>query len=108
MVAPNRHDLRQVPEKYLVDAMDRLPPCRPDSTVQQLQIEVPFAGQFMVTFEPRTQVIRGHPSSRFWIPTLAARLTAAWHPGSTVTISEGLVTDPVQPRVDGLLTGDTW
>jgi len=73
VVPGNRDDLKQVPGQYLVDAMDRLPPCKADSTAQDLEIEVPLAGRFIVTFEPRRQVIRGQPTRWIWIPTLAER-----------------------------------
>ena len=74
MVPSNRHDLRQVPGQYLVDAMDRLPLCGPDSSTQDLEIDVPFVGRFIVTFEPRRQVVRGFPARWVWIPTSAERV----------------------------------
>ena len=74
MVPGNRDDLRQVPWQYLVDAMDWLPPCTPESTAQNLEIDVPLEGRFMVTYEPRRHVVRGFAPRWIWIPTMAERL----------------------------------
>jgi len=64
-------DLRQVPSQYIVDGMDRLPPCGPDSTEEHLEIDVPLTGSYRVTFRPRKQARRGWPTCWIWIPTRA-------------------------------------
>jgi len=71
VVPPDRGDLLQIPGQYLVDAMDRLPPCESDSVPQDLEIDVPFVGRFVVTFQPRRQADRGLPSRWVWIPVAA-------------------------------------
>ena len=67
-------DLRQVPSQYIVDGMDRLPPCGPESSDQPLEIEVPFVGCFRVFFRPRKQARRGWPTCWIWLPSRAERL----------------------------------
>jgi hypothetical protein len=71
---PNPGDLHQVPGQYLLDAMDRLPPCDPGAGSQDLEIDVPFVGRFLVTFQPRRQVVRGLPPRWVWIPVTATRV----------------------------------
>ena len=67
-------DIRQVPNQYIVDGMDRLPPCGPLSGDAPLEIDVPFDGRFRVTFKPRKQARRGWPTAWIWIPSRAERL----------------------------------
>ena len=69
-----RHHLARIPGRYIVEAMDRLPPCSPDSTVQQLAIDVPLWGPFRVTFRPRQQNLRGLGERWFWIASNAEPL----------------------------------
>lgn len=59
--------LSRIPRAYIVGAMDHLPPCGPEATVQYLQIEVPLRGRFRVTFKPFRQTLRGWRSRWFWI-----------------------------------------
>ncbi len=74
VVSPDPGDLQQVPGQYLVDAMDRLPECDPSLGSQDLEINVPFVGSFLVTFQPRRQVVRGMPPRWVWIPVAAGRV----------------------------------
>jgi len=67
-------DLRQVPSQYIVDGMDRLPPCGPDSAEEHLEIYVPLAGRYRVTFRPRKQARRGWPTCWIWLPARAEPL----------------------------------
>jgi len=68
-------DIRKVlPSQYVVDAMDRLPTCGPDSADEPLEIEVPLDGCFRVTFQPRKQARRGWPVTWIWIPSRAERI----------------------------------
>ena len=67
-------DIRQLPSQYLVDAMDRLPPCGPDSVIETVDVTVPLVGRFRVTFVPRKQARRGWPTSWIWLPLQAEPL----------------------------------
>ena len=73
-------DLRQVPCQYLLDAMDRLPPCSPESTVECLDIDIPLGGTFRVTFRAHKQARRGWPTSWIWIPVEAVQLESGEAP----------------------------
>ena len=64
---PQRNCLSKIPGRYIVDAMDQLPPCGPDSTCQQLGVDVPLWGKFQVTFRPLRHAPRGWPESWIWI-----------------------------------------
>jgi hypothetical protein len=59
--------LSQIPGRYIVEAMDSLPPCGADSEVQQVDIDVPFWGRFRVTFMPFRHRVRGHPVHWIWV-----------------------------------------
>jgi len=74
---PQRNTLAKIPGRYIVDAMDLLPPCGPDSTIQQLGVDVPLWGQYQVTFRPLRQTPGGWPPSWIWIAKEAKRLDTA-------------------------------
>jgi len=63
----SRNDPAKLPGQYIVDAMDLLPPCGPDSSDHHLAIDVPYDGTFRVTFRPHKQVPRGWPPRWFWL-----------------------------------------
>jgi hypothetical protein len=69
-------DLRQVPSQYIVQSMDRLPPCGPGSRDEQLEIDVPYLGCFTVTFRARQHTRRGWPATWIWLPSHAVRLAS--------------------------------
>ena len=73
MVA-SRHALSRIPGQYIVEAMDRLPPCGPAAKIRDLDIDVPFWGRFRVTFTPIRQAARGLPRRWIWVATSAERL----------------------------------
>jgi len=72
--ASSREYLAKIPGAYIVDAMDQLPPCGPESTGVQLMIDVPYSGNFRVTFKPLQQTLRGWGTRWFWIPSKAEPL----------------------------------
>jgi hypothetical protein len=63
--------LPKIPGRYIVDAMNRLPPCGPGSPCQQLGVELPIWGRFEVTFRPFKQVHGGGPPTWTWTATEA-------------------------------------
>ena len=68
---PSRRYLAKIPGRYIVAAMDLLPPCGPDAPNQRLTVDAPFLGKFHVTFRPRSQSLQGWGVRWFWIPTSA-------------------------------------
>lgn len=72
--ASSREQLAKIPGPYIVDAMDLLPPCGPESTTEQLTIDVPYSGNFRVTFKPLQQSPRGWGTRWFWVPSKAEPL----------------------------------
>jgi hypothetical protein len=69
--------ISKIPGRYIVDAMDHLPPCGPEATCQQVGMDVPLWGQFQVTFRPLKHAPRGWPPSWIWIAKEARHLDAA-------------------------------
>ena len=67
-------DFGQLPNQDLVNGMDLLPPCGPNSTEQHIEVDVPLTGRFRVTFRPRKQARRGWPTTWIWLPIQAERL----------------------------------
>jgi hypothetical protein len=62
-----RRSKLQIPGQYIVDAMEKLPPCGPASTSQQIGVDVPFWGRFKVTFKPFKHSPQGWPPSWIWL-----------------------------------------
>ena len=75
-----RNGLSKIPGRYIVDAMDQLPPCGPESKSQQLGVDVPIFGNFEVTFRPLKHTPRGWPPAWIWI----AREAKLLDPGPVV------------------------
>jgi hypothetical protein len=73
MTSAIRSAIRQIPGDYIMAALDKLPPCGPGATDQQVEIDVGQLGRFWVTFQPRKQARRGWPTSWIWIVTDAER-----------------------------------
>ena len=74
MMNSQRNNLSKIPGRYIFDAMNQLPPCGPESTSQQRQVDALLWGQFQVTFKPRKHAPRGWPESWIWIAREAKRL----------------------------------
>ena len=69
-----RNEIRRVPGQYVVEAMDRLPACGPDSTSQQLEIDTEIWGRFRITYTPWKHTPRGWSTRWFWVAKSAERL----------------------------------
>jgi hypothetical protein len=73
-VAPSRNPLARIPGRYVIEAMDRLPPSGPDAAAQQVDVDVPFWGRFRITFNPLRQTVRGFPARWIWVAASARSL----------------------------------
>jgi hypothetical protein len=62
-----RNGLSKIPGGYILNAMDQLPPCGPESRNHQLGVDVPLWGKFQVTFRPLRHAPRGRPPTWIWI-----------------------------------------
>jgi hypothetical protein len=72
-----RNGISKIPGRYIIDAMDQLPPCGPGSTKQHRGVDVPLWGQFQVTFTPLKQTPRGWPPRWIWIAREAKQLDSS-------------------------------
>jgi hypothetical protein len=63
----SRNRLSNIPLPCIVEAMGSLPPCGTQSASEQVQIDVPRWGRFLVTFSPFRQSLRGWRTRWFWI-----------------------------------------
>ena len=72
-----RNCLSKIPGRYIVNAMGQLPPCGPESTGQQLGVDLPIWGKFQVTFRPLKQAHNGGPLTWTWTATEATPIVSA-------------------------------
>jgi hypothetical protein len=71
---PSRKALSQIPGRYIVEAMDRLPPSGPKLAAEQLEIDVPLWGRFRITFKSIRQRRGGLPPRWVWVAAKAESL----------------------------------
>ena len=74
-----RNCLSKIPSRYIVDAMGQLPPCGPESTGQQLGVDLPIWGKFQVTFRPLKQAHNDRSLTWTWTATEATPVFAGKH-----------------------------
>ena len=72
----SQHCLSLIPGRCIVDAIDRLPACGPDSTVEEVAVDVAGWGRFRLCFRPLQLTVPRRERRWFWIASGAERLEA--------------------------------